>query len=132
MLSAVESWSRELTDRRLRSGGACGGMGVDLALDCSSDAIDDPGVIGVLLNGLYGLAKGKFGDRASPTERLELEVSSGESYCTGLAPIGLDSGPSFTLLFRWSVVLTGSSVNMCVLFGLGAEGIDLNGGGIIC
>ena len=99
MTSSCGSVSKDATDSRLRSGGSCGGCvagyggtGVDVDFagfrNCSSEAIDEPGVNGVPLNGLNGLRRGKFGDRRSGNPDLPSEVSKEGSKGNGLPVIG--------------------------------------------
>jgi hypothetical protein len=98
---------------------------------CSSEAIDDPGVRGVLAKGLYGARKDKFGDLESPVAGLPSEDSNVGSTGRGLPASGEPSPfapPNLIRLERWSKMEVGSSEKAWVREGGDADGIGLKGG----
>jgi hypothetical protein len=68
---------------------------------CSSDAIDDPGVSGVPVNGLYGVRNERLGDRVSPIfDLLSGRSPKDGSNGRGLKAIG-DASPLIPSLIRF-------------------------------
>jgi hypothetical protein len=99
-------------------------------LNCSSDAIDDPGVRGAPLNGLEVLRRCIFGDFASRWPFLGSGMSKEEFIGRGLQIIGEASPlmPTRKRFDRWSPGGTGSSNELWLRDGGERPGMVRKGG----